>query len=254
MGALKTLHVPSVKGRPASTTNPDIILFPESKPRRSTSDSPTNPRPPSIQPLGNRSAFYRISKRILDVVIAGMAVVVLSPLLLAVTAILAVSTKGKPFFVQQRVGYRGRLFPMIKFRTMRLDAEKLKQQIKNQHQDGPIFKNRQDPRITRIGRFLRKSSIDEMPQLLNVFLGHMSLVGPRPPVPKEVAEYEPWHNSRLAIKPGLTCLWQVSGRSDIGFQDWVRMDIWYAKNQSLWTDFRLLLKTPWTVITGRGAY
>src|SRR5690606_3829060 len=110
--------------------------------------------------------------------------------------------------------------------------------------DGPIFKNRQDPRITRIGRFLRRSSIDEMPQLFNVLLGHMALVGPRPPVEKEVRKYEPWQFRRLAIMPGLTCLWQVSGRSEIGFTDWVRMDLWYSRNQNAWTDATLLVKTP----------
>ena len=143
---------------------------------------------------------------------------------------------------------------MIKFRTMRLDADKVQHLVQNQHNDGPIFKNRRDPRITRIGRFLRKTSIDEMPQLFNVLAGHMSLVGPRPPVEKEVVQYKVWQRSRLAIKPGLTCLWQVSGRSEIGFEDWVRMDIWYARNQNFFTDLWLLIKTPWTVITGRGAY
>ena len=119
---------------------------------------------------------------------------------------------------------------------------------------GPIFKNRRDPRITRLGRWLRKTSLDETPQLLNVLLGQMSLVGPRPLILSEVAKFQPWQRHRLAVMPGLTCLWQVSGRSEIGFDDWVRMDLWYVRNQGLWTDFKLLLSTPLSVLSGRGAY
>jgi lipopolysaccharide/colanic/teichoic acid biosynthesis glycosyltransferase len=143
---------------------------------------------------------------------------------------------------------------MIKFRTMRLDAEKVQHLVANEHQSGPIFKNRRDPRITRVGRLLRRTSVDEMPQLINVLLGHMSLVGPRPQLVKEVAQYTAWQRRRLAVMPGLTCLWQVSGRSEIGFEDWVRMDIWYCRNQGLWTDLKLLVKTPLSVLSGRGAY
>ena len=209
---------------------------------------------PIASPEGNQSQPYQRLKRAFDVVGAVGLTVLLSPVLLTTLVILTVTTKGRPLFIQQRIGYLGKKFPMIKFRTMRLDADKIQHQVQNQHNDGPIFKNRKDPRITRIGRFLRKTSIDEMPQLFNVLAGHMSLVGPRPPVAKEVVQYKVWQRSRLAIKPGLTCLWQVSGRSEIGFEDWVRMDIWYARNQNFWTDLWLLFKTPWTVITGRGAY
>jgi lipopolysaccharide/colanic/teichoic acid biosynthesis glycosyltransferase len=143
---------------------------------------------------------------------------------------------------------------MLKFRTMRLDAEQVRHLVANQHQGAPIFKSKTDPRITPIGRILRKTSLDELPQLWNVLVGDMALVGPRPPLAKEVAQYQPWQRRRLAVRPGLTCLWQVSGRSEIGFEDWVRMDIWYLKHQNLWTDIKLLLRTPWTVLTGRGAY
>ncbi len=136
---------------------------------------------------------------------------------------------------------------------MCMDADKKQHLVSNQ-QSGPVFKNRCDPRITRLGRVLRMLSIDEMPQVFNVLRGDMALVGPRPPVAKEVVNYQPWQLKRLAIKPGLTCLWQVSGRCEIGFEDWVRMDIWYMANQSLRTDLWLLCKTPWSVITGRGAY
>lgn len=209
---------------------------------------------PVATPEGNLHRAYRVLKRAFDVVGAIGLIVLLSPILLTTFVVLLFTTRGRPLFIQQRIGYLGKKFPMIKFRTMRLDADKMQHLVQNQHNDGPIFKNRRDPRITAIGRFLRKASIDEMPQLFNVLAGHMSLVGPRPPVEKEVVTYKVWQRRRLAIKPGLTCLWQVSGRSEIGFEDWVRMDIWYASNQSFWTDLWLLVKTPWTVITGRGAY
>jgi len=208
---------------------------------------------PIVAGEGNRSLFYRFSKRLIDVAGSVALLVVLSPLLLLTLLVLMVTTRGRPIFVQTRIGHRGRRFPMLKFRTMHLNADKIQAAVQNE-KDGPIFKNRRDPRITRIGRILRKTSIDEMPQLLNVLAGHMSLVGPRPPVEKEVRKYEPWQHRRLAVKPGITCLWQVSGRSEIGFQDWVRMDLWYLNHQSLRTDLQLLLKTPLSVISCRGAY
>jgi lipopolysaccharide/colanic/teichoic acid biosynthesis glycosyltransferase len=136
---------------------------------------------------------------------------------------------------------------------MRLDADQIKHTVQN-HQDGPTFKNRRDPRVTPLGRWLRKYSIDEMPQLWNVLCGDMSLVGPRPLLAEEIARIQPWQRRRLAVRPGLTCLWQVSGRSEIGFTDWARLDLWYVRNQSLWTDFVLLLRTPLSVLRGRGAY
>lgn len=208
---------------------------------------------PTIRPEGNHSREYQAVKRALDIVGALVLLTVLSPVLLTVLVVLTVATKGKPLFSQERVGYCGRRFRMFKFRTMRLDADKLQHLVQNE-KDGPIFKNRFDPRVTRLGRWLRKTSIDEMPQLVSVLLGDMSLVGPRPPVPKEVAKYKAWQRRRLAVKPGLTCLWQVSGRSDVGFEDWVRMDIWYLRHQNLWTDLKLLVRTPFKVITCKGAY
>ena len=208
---------------------------------------------PLVEPAGNRSIAYLAMKRIFDVVGAATLIILFSPIMLLTLLILTVTTKGRPLFFQERVGLCGRRFKMIKFRTMRSDAADLQQLVANE-KDGPIFKNRRDPRITRCGRILRCSSIDEMPQLFNVLVGHMSLVGPRPPVIKEVAQYEPWQRQRLAVQPGLTCLWQVSGRSEIGFEDWVRMDLWYLRNQSLRTDLKLLLKTPASVLSGQGAY
>ncbi len=202
---------------------------------------------------GNLSREYLIAKRAFDVVGALTLIVLLAPVMLTVFLVLLVTTHGKPLFRQRRLGYRGRPFMMCKFRTMAMDAESRQHEVANE-KDGPIFKNRVDARITRIGRFLRSTSLDETPQLFNVLAGQMSLVGPRPPIGKEVAEYEPWQRKRLTVKPGLTCLWQVSGRSEIGFEDWIRMDMWYVKNQNLITDLKLLLQTPWSVLTRRGAY
>ena len=206
-----------------------------------------------ILPAGNRSRLYVGLKRLLDIVGALFFIVLFSPILLVTYVVLTITTKGQPIFVQERVGLCGRHFRMYKFRTMRLDAEKVQHLVKNE-KDGPIFKNVVDPRITRLGRYLRSTSIDEMPQLFNVLFGDMSLVGPRPPIPKEVARYQPWQRARLRLKPGLTCLWQVSGRSEIGFEDWVRMDIWYSEHQNLGTDIKLLAKTPVSVLSRRGAY
>lgn len=202
---------------------------------------------------GNETVAYRFAKRAFDLAAAIVLIVVFAPIMLTVLLILAITTKGHPVFVQERVGLCGRRFRMFKFRTMVLDAAK-KQHLVANEKAGPVFKNRRDPRITRIGAFLRSTSIDELPQLFNVLVGQMSLVGPRPPVPAEVAKYQPWQLRRLAVKPGLTCLWQVSGRCEIGFNDWVRMDIWYLRNQNLGTDLRLLAKTPLSVLSRRGAY
>ena len=209
--------------------------------------------PSTIAAEGNESSLYQVAKRAFDVVGAVVLLVLFAPIMLTTLVLLAITTKGRPLFVQQRVGLCGRRFLMFKCRTMVLDAA-AKQHLVVNEKDGPIFKNRRDPRITRIGAFLRSTSIDEMPQLVNVLLGHMSLVGPRPPVPGEVAKYQPWQLRRLAVKPGLTCLWQVSGRCEIGFEDWVRMDIWYLNHQNLATDLALLAKTPMSILSRRGAY
>lgn len=209
--------------------------------------------PLSIAAGGNCGFGYTLAKRSLDIV-AGLALLVLfSPLMLAMLVVLTVTTRGKPLYCQQRVGRCGRTFTMFKFRTMQVDADAQQHAVANE-MDGPVFKNRRDPRITRLGRLLRSTSIDELPQLVNVVVGDMSLVGPRPPIAKEVLEYEPWQQRRLAVKPGLTCLWQVSGRNEIGFDDWVRMDLWYIDHQSLSVDLKLLALTPISVLSRRGAY
>jgi lipopolysaccharide/colanic/teichoic acid biosynthesis glycosyltransferase len=202
---------------------------------------------------GNREFAYQFVKRGLDVIGALALLVALSPVLVITYLVLYIMTKGKPIFVQQRVGECGRLFSMFKFRTMCVDAH-LRQIAVTNEMDGPVFKNRRDPRVTPLGRILRQFSIDELPQLLNVLIGDMSLVGPRPAILSEVVKYEPWQRERLSVKPGLTCLWQVSGRNEIGFEDWMRMDIWYVANQNLLTDLKLLILTPWVVISRKGAY
>ncbi len=208
---------------------------------------------PIVSVEGNRSVVYRTAKRLFDVIAALGILVLIAPVMLAVWLVLLITTRGKPLFFQRRVGHRGRPFTIVKFRTMATDADRRQTEVANEQQ-GPVFKNRHDPRITRIGRILRKTSLDETPQLFNVLFGRMSLVGPRPPVAKEVAQYQPWQRRRLAVKPGLTCLWQISGRCDVGFEDWVQMDLWYLRNQSLWTDLTLLVRTPMVVLSGRGAY
>jgi len=208
---------------------------------------------PAVEPAGNLSLGYRVAKRLLDIIGAIVLLVLLAPVMLAILVVLTITTRGKPLFFQRRAGYLGRPFTLVKFRTMRPDAEQLKQTVPNEA-TGPVFKNRRDPRVTRIGRWLRKTSLDETPQLFNVLLGQMSLVGPRPLVISETAELQPWQRRRLAVKPGLTCLWQVSGRSEVGFSDWARMDIWYVRHQNLLTDCKLLLCTPYSVLSARGAY
>ena len=206
-----------------------------------------------VEAAGNASLAYRTMTRALDIVGATVGLVLLSPIMLTTYIVLMVTTRGHAIFTQERIGHLGKRFQMYKFRTMALNAHLMQASVENE-KDGPIFKNRRDPRITRIGRWLRRLSIDEMPQLFNVLAGHMALVGPRPPVAKEVVYYKSWQRQRLAVRPGLTCLWQVSGRSEVGFENWVRMDIWYIQNQSLWTDLVLLIKPPLAVLSCRGAF
>ena len=172
---------------------------------------------------------------------------------LAVPLLAAAAGAPVEILTRPAAGRGGRPFYILKFRTMVADAETRQAAVRNE-QAGPVFKNRRDPRVTRFGALLRSASLDELPQLVNVLFGQMSLVGPRPPIAHEVARYEPWQRRRLAVKPGLTCLWQISGRCEIGFLDWVRMDLWYIKNRGVWTDLWLLAKTPLAVLSRRGAY
>ena len=193
-------------------------------------------------------------KRMFDIASSGGALLVLSPLLVAVALIIKLTSKGPILFRQPRVGLQGRAFNMLKFRSMVVNAEELKAKLMAQNeQTGPVFKMVRDPRITWIGRFIRKYSIDELPQLINVLRGEMSIVGPRPPIPSEVEKYEAWQRRRLSVRPGLTCVWQVSGRNSISFEEWMYLDMQYIDHWSLSQDFSLILKTVPVVLTGRGA-
>ncbi|HLG12644.1 MAG TPA: sugar transferase [Dehalococcoidia bacterium] len=207
-------------------------------------------------PLGPQVGLAAVVKRLLDVALSLLLLLVFSPIIVSISVAILLQDGRPVFFSQKRMGQNGKKFTVYKFRSMHRDAEKLLQQVKqhNNIQDGPIFKWRQDSRITKVGRFLRRTSLDELPQLWNVLLGNMSLVGPRPPLESEVIEYEGWQLRRLAVKPGMTGLWQVSGRSNLGFVQMVGLDIDYIEAWSVWRDLSLLVRTPLAVITARGAY
>lgn len=194
-------------------------------------------------------------KRLIDIVASGFGIVLLGPLFAVIAILIKATSKGPVLYIQKRAGLNGRKFVLYKFRSMYKGAhEKLSELIVRNEMAGPIFKIRNDPRITPVGRFLRKFSLDELPQLFNVFTGTMSLVGPRPPLPKEVRQYEPWQRRRLSMKPGITCLWQISGRNKVTFNEWIKLDLKYIDNWSLWLDIKILFKTIPAVLFARGAY
>jgi lipopolysaccharide/colanic/teichoic acid biosynthesis glycosyltransferase len=193
-------------------------------------------------------------KRLFDIASSASALALLAPLLLVAAALVKLTSRGPVLFRQERVGLHGRTFHMLKFRSMIANADALKALLmKDNEQSGPVFKMKRDPRVTAFGRFMRKHSIDELPQLVNVLRGDMSVVGPRPPIPGEVARYEAWQLRRLSVRPGLTCVWQVSGRNDISFREWMLLDMRYIDHWSLAGDFSLIWKTLPVVLTGRGA-
>ncbi len=200
--------------------------------------------------------FGHTLKRLMDIIVSALALLALSPLILTVAALIKLESPGPLVFSQTRVGQYGRYFTMYKFRSMRTDAEAVKQQLMEQNEmhGGVLFKMKDDPRITRIGRFIRKYSIDELPQLWNVLNGSMSLVGPRPPVPSEVDQYSMQDRRRLDVKPGITCIWQVSGRSEIAFSEQVELDVDYIESHGFLTDLKILFKTIPAVLFGKGAY
>jgi len=194
-------------------------------------------------------------KRLIDVTVAAVGLVLCAPLFLLIALAIRLDSPGPLIFRQTRVGLRGRHFEMYKFRSMHVGAEEQQDMLADMNEaDGPIFKIRDDPRLTRVGRILRRLSMDELPQLVNVLRGEMSLVGPRPPIPAEVEKYQEWHKKRLEAPPGMTGLWQVSGRSRLSFDEMVLLDIYYIENWSLWLDFKILMRTIPKVLLGEGAY
>ena len=194
-------------------------------------------------------------KRAMDICLSGLGLLLLSPLFLLLAIAVKLNSKGGIFYRSKRCGKKGRVFNFYKFRSMVKDADTMLPGLRHKNEmDGPIFKMKKDPRETRIGRFIRRFSLDELPQLGNVLKGDMSLVGPRPPTPEEVEKYEDWQLRKLEIRPGITCLWQVRGRSDLSFHQWMKWDIWYIDNWSFWLDLRILLWTVPVVLKRKGAY
>ncbi len=204
---------------------------------------------------GQAGGAYRFAKRAFDVAAALGGLLLLAPLFPILVLLIRLETPGPIFFRQARIGLRGRRFLCYKFRSMERDAERRKTDFAHLNEaTGAAFKIKDDPRITGVGRFLRRSSLDEFPQLFNVLKGDMSIVGPRPQIPAEVRQYEPRHAVRLLVKPGLTCLWQVSGRSHLDFEDWMALDREYVARQSWWLDLHVLSRTLPAVIARKGAY
>jgi exopolysaccharide biosynthesis polyprenyl glycosylphosphotransferase len=227
----------------------------------------TPPRRPQVVPPATsyrniviaeaqRNGLYlKYGKRLLDVIGSFVGLVLFSPVILLFAILIKLDSAGPVFYKAKRLGTGGRPFDFFKMRSMYTGADSSRSSLLHLNQvSGPVFKLFNDPRITRVGKFLRKTSIDELPQLYNVLRGDMSLVGPRPPIPEEVEKYEPWQLRRLSLKPGITCLWQISGRSRLGFDEWMRLDMEYINNQSFWMDMKILLRTIPAVVLREGAY
>jgi lipopolysaccharide/colanic/teichoic acid biosynthesis glycosyltransferase len=199
--------------------------------------------------------YLRSGKRLLDIAGSAVGLALALPVIAIAAVAIKLDSRGPVFHRAVRVGRDGRKFTFLKLRSMQVGAEELRGLLLHLNEaQGPAFKLQDDPRVTRVGRILRKTSLDEVPQLLHVFTGQMSLVGPRPPFPEEVERYEPWMLRRLSVKPGLTCLWQVRGRSDLSFDEWMRLDLEYVDRLSPGLDLKILLLTIPAVLSGRGAY
>ena len=202
-----------------------------------------------------RKRTFDILKRFMDITVATLILLLVLPVMPVIILLIKLDSPGPVLFRQKRVGKDGREFDFFKFRSMHLGAENIIASLRPlSGVDGPVFKLKEDPRITGTGRFLRRSSLDELPQLLNVLKGDMSVVGPRPNLPSEVSQYLPWQKRRLDVTPGITCYWQIAGRSHIGFQEWMRLDLEYIRSRSLVTDIKIMLKTIPAVIARKGAY
>lgn len=197
---------------------------------------------------------YNCSKRIIDVLGSLIGLIFLSPILIIIGILVKIESKGPIIFAQKRVGLNGKEFRMYKIRSMVIDAEELKPLLEKENEmSGPMFKMKNDPRITKVGKFIRKTSIDELPQLINVLKGDMSLVGPRPSLLAEVENFKPWMLKRLSVKPGLTCYWQVSGRNNIDFEEWMKLDIKYIEERSFLGDIKLIYKTMFVLLGDENA-
>lgn len=198
--------------------------------------------------------LYNFLKRLMDVCGALAGLLLASPILLIVGILIKLESKGPIIFSQDRVGLNGKIFKMYKLRSMVVNAEELKKKLEAQNEmSGPMFKIKDDPRITKVGKFIRKTSIDELAQLVNVLKGDMSLVGPRPSLPKEVEQFEDWMLERLDVKPGLTCYWQVMGRNNIEFEEWMRLDVKYVRERNSWLDIKLIFKTFFVLFGDKNA-
>lgn len=207
-----------------------------------------------IESTYEKSLGYYFIKRCIDIVGSIVGLVLLSPVFLITAIWVKIDSKGPVFFIQERVGKDGKLFNMYKFRSMCIDAEDKLSKLKSKNEmSGPMFKIKEDPRITKAGRFIRRTSIDELPQLYNVLMGDMSLVGPRPNLPREVNQFTPYQRQKLIVKPGITCYWQVMGRNSIGFEEWMKMDIRYVKERSTYLDIKLIFKTFWVLFGDENA-
>ena len=206
-------------------------------------------------PAARESSIYLVVKRVVDLVVASLLLVLFLPVIPVVALLIKLDSPGPILYRQKRIGKNGKEFNFYKFRSMVMGAEKVVGALRPlSGVDGPVFKLKEDPRVTGVGRFLRRSSLDELPQLINVLKGEMSIVGPRPNLPSEVSHYLPWQRRRLDVTPGITCLWQIAGRSHIGFQEWMRLDLEYIRTRSLATDLQIMAKTIPAVIARKGAY
>ena len=203
----------------------------------------------------NDTLAYIAGKRLFDLAVGLLVFVFVIPIVPLIALMIKLDSPGPVFYRQDRIGRGGRPFRFYKFRSMYRESDRHRAELESRNeQQGPIFKIKADPRITPVGQFLRRSSVDEIPQIINVLRGEMSIVGPRPPLPVEVARYQPWHRRRLDVKPGITCLWQIAGRSQIGFDEWMRLDMEYLRTRSLRTDLAIFVKTLPAVMARRGAY
>lgn len=215
-----------------------------------------NSRVVRVETVGEyeKNRGYYFIKRMIDCIGALCGILILSPVMIIVAIWIKLDSKGPVFFAQNRVGQDGKGFKMYKFRSMCTDAELLLDKLKEKNEmSGPMFKIKEDPRVTKVGRFIRNTSIDELPQLFNILKGEMSIVGPRPSLPKEVAQFTSFQKQRLIAKPGLTCYWQVRGRSDVNFEEWMEMDVEYLRDRSTFVDIGLIFKTVGVLFGDEGA-